>query len=101
MSILEHSSSSGHLADHPVQLVFGLNRPQDGFFLGLLNQYCERHNNLRVIVTLLDLDGQQSLANAYPKLEFTSGYLHETASEAFAAICRNIPLHTLPGHRQQ
>ena len=86
MSILEHSSSSGHLAEHPVQLVFGLNRPQDGFFLGLLNQYCERHNKLRVIVALLDMDGQQSLANAYPKLEYTSGYLHEAANEAFGDL---------------
>ena len=86
MSILEHASSSGHLDDHPVQLVFGINRPQDAFFLGLLNEYCERHNNLHVIVALLDLDGHQSLASEYPKLEFSSGYLHEAANEALGDL---------------
>ncbi len=79
MAILSHASSCGHFEKHRAEVVFGLNRPQDAFFLDRLNQYSVKHENLQITVALVASDSSGELQREYPNLEFAQGYLHEVA----------------------
>ena len=79
MAILQHASSCGHLDRYPVWVVFGLNRPQDVFFLETLNGYAAKHTGLNVIVALVDPDKDGILQENYSDLNFATGFLHNVA----------------------
>ena len=79
MAILRHASDSGHLEQYEAQLVFGLNRPQDVFFLGTLNELAAKHSNLRVVIALVDIKESDALQQQFPELEFEQGYLHDVS----------------------
>lgn len=79
MAILQHASNCGHLDRHPVWVVFGLNRPQDVFFLETLNEYAAQHTGLNIIVALVDPDKDGMLQEKYSDLDFATGFLHEVA----------------------
>lgn len=79
MAILSHASSCGHFEEHRVEVVFGLNRPQDTFFLDTLNRYSADHQKLRIVVALVEPDLSGALQQEYPDLQFVQGYLHEVA----------------------
>ena len=80
MAILKNASLHGHFERYKAQVVFGLNRIEDVFYLESLNAYRAMHPTLRVMVTLVDDDGVDSLQSRFPKLEFARGFLHEASA---------------------
>lgn len=86
MAILRHASSCGHFEKYRGDIVFGLNGPQDVFFLDQLNSLAGRHKNLRVIVALVEPDGSGSLSSDYLNLEFSEGYLSNAANEVLGDL---------------
>lgn len=99
MAILQHASKCGHLDKFPVWLVFGLNRPQDVFFLKTLNDYAAKHTRLNVIVALVEPDEDRTLQQNYSNLDFATGFLHNVADarlpdlgEIFVAFIAGPPI---------
>ncbi|MDE0308290.1 MAG: 2Fe-2S iron-sulfur cluster binding domain-containing protein [Acidiferrobacterales bacterium] len=81
MSILANASLHGHFDRYKAQVVFGLNRIEDVFYLEILNSYCATHPTLRVLVTLVDCGGVDSLRSRFPELDFARGFLHQAGAD--------------------
>ena len=86
MAILQHASDCGHFEKYRGDVVFGLNGPQDVFFLDELNSLAGRYKNLRVIVALVEPDRSGSLTSDYLNLEFSEGYLSNVANEVLGDL---------------
>ena len=86
MAILAQTSSCGHFEQNRAQVVFGLNRPNDAFFLESLNRLGAEHPNLQIWIALVEPDSSGSLSKAFPALEFGTGYLHEVADQVLGDL---------------
>ena len=81
MAILENASVNGHFENHNAQLIFGLNRVEDIFFLDSLNSYSANHLSLNIMVALVDMSRVSDLQSRFPHLKFARGFLHEVGTE--------------------
>ncbi len=79
MAILRQASSIGHFERHRADVIFGLNRPEEVFFLDALNSLAEKHANLRVVIALVEADRSGELQRSCPSLEFAEGFLYQVA----------------------
>ncbi len=96
LAILENASLHGHFERYKARVVFGLNRIDDIFHLELLNSYCATHPTLRVLVSLVDDDGVDSLRAQFTNLEFARGFLHE-AGDAWLGELTEVSVAFLAG----
>lgn len=79
--VIEHALSVGHFNRQRGRLFFGVRRDTDAFFPEQLEDYARRApgQRLRITVAFSDTAVPPRLPARYPRLDFTSGLVHEVA----------------------
>jgi toluene monooxygenase electron transfer component len=83
MSILERAEAAGYFERHKGWVLFGVRTMKDAFFLDQLSK-----TKAEVTIALSEEDVPQN--NAWPKLKFARGLVHEVAKREMAGKYQNL-----------
>lgn len=91
MSIVARAGGERYFDRHRGDVFFGVRTAKDVFYLDELSAFVDAFpDTLRVTVALSDEEPPPALGQTYPRLRFTSGFVHAVTSQEMAGKYDNV-----------